>query len=64
MSGKTGQAPFSDLVKLAQLEGLPILDEQVDVGNRFLLVHREATYYYRTDPQSAPEEPPAAARAA
>ena len=55
---------FSDLVKLAQLEGLPILDEQVDVGNRFLLVHREATYYYRTDPQSAPEEPPAAARAA
>ncbi len=54
---------FSDLVKLAQLEGLSILDEQVDVGNRFLIVHREATYYYRTDPQSAPEEP-AAARAA
>ena len=55
---------FSDLAKLAQLEGLPILDEQVDVGNRFLLVHREAAYSYRTHDQTAPEEPPAAGRAA
>ena len=55
---------FSDLLKLAQLEGLPILDEQVDVGNRFLLVHREATYYYQTDAATAPAEPPATSRAA
>ena len=37
---------FKDLVRLAEAEGLPILDDEGEVGHRFLLVHRDATYYY------------------
>ena len=37
---------FSDLVRLAEAEGLPIFDERLDMGARFTLVKADGVYFY------------------
>jgi signal peptidase len=38
---------FKHLVDLARAEGVPILDEQLDVGHRFVVIRLDGAYYYR-----------------
>jgi signal peptidase I len=46
---------FTDLVKLAETEGVRILDEDSVQGHRFLVVGRDITYVY--DGTSQPDQP-------